>query len=110
MITKKNIVESIQKGIDFLYRSQLPWGEFKTLASFDPLFIFSHFDSSPFFTSLILYSIKDIQDERVKIITKKGIDFLISEMKDQGVWRFWTKREKNICHRISTTLQTFLWF
>jgi hypothetical protein len=95
MIAKKNIVETIQKGIDFLYRSQLPWGEFKTLASFDPLFIFSHFDSSPFFTSLILYSIKDIPDERVKIITKKGIDFLISEMEDEGVWRFWTKREKN---------------
>jgi len=95
MVTKKEILFAIKRGIDFLFKNQLPWGEFKTFASFDPFFIVSHLDNSPFFTSLILYLIKDIEDERVKIITKKGIDFLMSEMEDEGIWRFWTKREKH---------------
>lgn len=89
-----NIERVIKKAIDFLYQNQLPWGEFKTLACWNRWMIGSYFDSSPFITSFVLYSLKDLEDEKVKIMIKKAIDFLLSEQEKDGIWRFWTKRNK----------------
>jgi hypothetical protein len=93
-IPLKSIKDSIDKGIDFLYESQLDWGEFKTFACWNPWMIGSYFDSSPFITTFVLYSIKDVKNEKVKIITKRAIDFLLSEQEKGGIWRFWTSRNK----------------
>ena len=89
-----NIESSINRAIDFLYQNQLPWGEFKTLACWNSFMLGSYFDSSPFVTSFILYSLKDIEDERIKKMTEKAINFLLNEQEKGGIWRFWTKRNK----------------
>ena len=89
-----NVENSIERAIDFLYQRQLPWGEFKSLACWNPWLLGSYFDSSPFITSFVLYSLKDIRNERVKIMTEKAINFLLSEQEKGGIWRFWTKRNK----------------
>jgi hypothetical protein len=94
MISQKKIEDSIDRAIDFLQKNQLPWGEFKTYASWNPWFFGSIFDSSPFVTTFVLYCLKDIQEERVKKMTKKALDFLLSEQEKGGIWRFWTKRNK----------------
>jgi hypothetical protein len=89
---REKIEDSINRAIDFLYKNQLPWGEFKTYASWNPWFFKSVFDSSPFVTTFVLYCLKDIKEERVKKMTKKALDFLLSEQEKGGIWRFWTKR------------------
>jgi hypothetical protein len=50
------------------------------------------YDSSPFVTSLVLYSINSLKDQRVEEITEKALGFLLEEMEGQGVWRYWTSR------------------
>ncbi|MDI6591479.1 MAG: hypothetical protein QME61_00850 [Patescibacteria group bacterium] len=91
----KNIIEnSINRAVDFLYQNQLPWGEFKTLACWNPFMWGSYFDSSPFITSFVLYSLKDLEQKKVKIMTEKAISFLLEEQEKGGLWRFWTSRNK----------------
>jgi len=94
MVQKQKIEDSINRAIDFLYKNQLPWGEFKTYAAWNPWFLAGSFDNSPFVTTFVLYSLKDIQDEKVKTMTKKAIDFLLSKQEKGGVWRFWTSKNK----------------
>jgi len=89
-----SIGNSISRAIDFLYQNQLPWGEFKALACWNRFLLGSYFDSSPFVTSFALYSLKDIKDQKVKIMTKKAISFLLSGQEKGGLWRFWTSRNK----------------
>jgi len=91
---RQKIEDSIQGAINFLSESQLNYGEFKTYASWNPWFLPSFFDSSPFVTTFVLYSLKDLKNEKVKIMTKKAIDFLLSEQEKGGIWRFWTSRNK----------------
>jgi len=62
----KEIANSLDKAIDFLYRSQLPWGEFKTLASWNFLMMPTYYDGSPFGTGLILHNLKGLNDERTR--------------------------------------------
>lgn len=88
------IKDSISKAINFLYQNQLSHGEFKTLVSWNPWLLGSYYDSSPFITSLILYSINDLEDEKIERIKKRAIDFLLAEEEKGGIWRFWTKRNK----------------
>lgn len=89
-----NLGNSIERAIGFLYQSQLPWGEFKTLACWNRFMLASFFDSSPFVTSFVLYSLQGVKNEKVKKITEKAINFLLSEQEKGGIWRFWTKRNK----------------
>ena len=92
--SRKLIENSIEKAIDFLYKDQLPFGEFKTYACWNPLMLASYYDSSPFVTAFVLYSISGIENEKVKKMTEKAIDFLLSEKEKGGIWRFWTSRNK----------------
>ncbi|MEH2135979.1 UbiA family prenyltransferase, partial [Nostoc sp.] len=92
---------SIVKAIDFLEENQLDDGDFpaefeqkyqnpKHRESWD-------FDSTPFVTSLILYSLHFLRSERkVQNIQQKGIKFLLNEMQVGGLWKYWSaKNEKN---------------
>ena len=89
---------SIVKAIDFLSQNQLDDGEFPTYEdSFEKL---SKFDSSPFATSLILYSlnflVSDNSNNKVKQIIDKGLKFLIQERELGDLWRYWSsKNEKH---------------
>lgn len=91
---KKNVENSINKAIDFLYENQLDYGEFRTFVSWNRFFLPSFFDSSPFTTTFVLYSLRGLEDEKVKVMTKKAIRFLLNEQEKGGIWRFWTSRNK----------------
>lgn len=87
---------SILRGLDFLYQNQLPYGEFRTLACRDKeMEKQCHLDSSPFITTFVLYSIKDIKDERVEIMTNAATGFLLSEQQPNGAWNVYTSRNIN---------------
>jgi hypothetical protein len=50
------------------------------------------FDSSPFVTSLVLYSISFLDGQRVREITSKALDFLLDEVEGSGLWSYWSSR------------------
>lgn len=90
---------SIAKSVDFLASSQLNDGEFKTeihqsCETHPGEFVKEWvFDSSPFATSLVLYSLSFLKHEsKVKQITEKGLKFLLSEMEFNGLWRYWSSK------------------
>ena len=96
-ISTKNLNKSINKAIDFLYENQLDYGEFKTYACSDEEMKNCYFDSSPFITTFVLYSTKDIKNEKTEIMKNKAINFLLSEQEPGGIWRYWSsKNEKHL--------------
>jgi len=86
------IKSSIDKALNFIYKNQLDYGEFKTFACSDILMQNCYFDSSPFVTTFILYSIKDLKDKKVESMTKEAANFLLEEQEPGGIWRFWTSK------------------
>jgi hypothetical protein len=90
--TASAIEASIDKGIDFLHQNQLEYGEFKTYECNEPEMRNCIFGSSPFITSFVLYSIKDVENEKVTAMTTKGLDFLLSEQGADGTWNYRTTR------------------
>ena len=92
---KKNLERVIARAINFLYDSQLAYGEFKTYAASDETMSEEcRFDSSPFATAFVLYSISFWRDARVRVMTARGLDFLRSEMEGNGLWRYWSSRNE----------------
>jgi hypothetical protein len=88
-----DIHHSISKAIDFLYSSQLEYGEFQTYAWRDAAHSENGYsDSSPFATSLVLYSISYVKDARIQAIADKALNFLCSELEGHGLWRYWSSR------------------
>ncbi len=90
--TKKELSHSISNAVDFLYESQLKYGEFETYACRRKDMIECHFDSSPFVTTFVLYSTRNIPTNKVTIMREKAVNFLLSEQESGGVWRFITSR------------------
>ncbi len=88
---KEKIDSILKEGIDFLYNSQLEDGEFKSYYCFDKQLNNCYFDSSPFVTTFILYSIKDISNSKISEINKIALKFLLEEQKD-GLWSYWTSK------------------
>lgn len=89
----RRLEHAISAGIDFLYQSQLPYGEFKTYAcSNEEMTTDCFFDSSPFVTTFVLYSTSFVDDPKVKGMTEKAISFFLDEMESPGLWRYWTSR------------------
>ena len=87
-----SVDDSIGKGINFLYRQQLDYGEFKMLACEDDAMTKCFFDSTPFGTAFVLYSLKDVEGEKIKEMKEKAVSFLLSEKEEGGIWRYWTSR------------------
>jgi hypothetical protein len=85
---------AISNALDFLYQNQMNYGEFKTYLSIDEAMASDTctFDSTPFTTALVLYSIRFIEDPRVSQMTHKAIQFLVEERETGGVWRFWSSK------------------
>ncbi len=90
---------SVSRAIDFLYHSQLPYGEFRTYASPDQeMGDKSRFDSSPFVTSLVLLCISHVTGPKAQEMTAKALGFLQEEMEGPGLWRYWSSRNER--HRL----------
>jgi hypothetical protein len=89
------VASAIEKAVDFLYHHQLSHGEFKTYISLDPKLENQYMlDSTPFVTTLVLYSINFVDCPEVSEMTQKAMVFLLEEMKPPGVWRYWTSRAR----------------
>lgn len=94
---------SLARAINFLEQNQLDDGEFQT--EFDQrhetpdhqILEELVFDSSPFVTSLVLYSLNFLRHEnKVQSLIKRGVSFLLQEMELGGLWRYWSsKNEKH---------------
>ncbi|QLE44447.1 tetratricopeptide repeat protein [Nostoc sp. C052] len=102
--------DSITKAIDFLTQVQLEDGEFQTTLPNENLKAICGtlglkqkvteklvFDSSPFVTSLVIYSLSFLSYEsKVQQLIARGLSFLSKEMESSGLWRYWSsKNEKH---------------
>ncbi len=99
---------SISNAIDFLHTAQLSTGEFITFASSDITMQDDYYiDSAIFTTSLVLYSIDFVNDSRIHDMAEKGIDFLLSEKIEPGLWRYYSStNNKTIVPDIDDTACT----
>src|SRR5258708_7899210 len=87
-----NIESAIHSAIDFLARAQLADGEFKTVLGSDPTLTDGEWDSSPFVTSLMAYSLRHAGPS-AKPLIERALSFLLSEMERGGVWRYYTSKQ-----------------
>jgi hypothetical protein len=76
----------------FLHENQLPYGEFRTYASPSRDLDVTFFDSSVFVTTLVLYSIMDIDSPSTTTMTHKAISFLAEEMGSPGLFQYYTSK------------------
>jgi len=90
-INSNQVEQAMTMAVDFLYRHQLPYGEFKSYMSpDDQMQEECVFDSSPFVTSLILYSLGFVEGAKVEEMKAKVLEFLTNEMEFPGIWRYWS--------------------
>jgi hypothetical protein len=95
MIALERPAPSVRRGLRFLYDHQLPYGEFRTYASPSKDMRVTCFDSSVFVTTFVLYSIARIDCPRRATMTKKAISFLTEEMRDPGLFQYYTSKNTN---------------
>lgn len=92
-IDSNKLDSGINRGLEFLSRSQLPSGEFRVLMSTDrSLETNCVADSSPFATALISYSLGFAAPERAQEMLDRALGFFITEMEGRGLWRYWTRQ------------------
>jgi hypothetical protein len=95
-----NLEKTIKRGLEYLSGKQLATGEFASYRSADPLMKEDCvFDSSPFPTALIAFSLSFSNTIVAKEMIDRSSEFLLSEMEKHGVWRYWTAKHpyhKNI--------------
>lgn len=88
----KQIEKRIEKSVTFLHEKQLAYGEFKSYMSPDAnMQEKCIFDSSPFATALILYSlgfVEGAEGAKVTEMKAKALEFLRAEMEFPGIWRY----------------------
>ncbi len=84
---------AIARGVSFLRDRQLPHGEFVTMLGADRTMTSAVFDSSPFVTSFVVYSLAQADGAAAGDIIAKAAAFLKSEMQFGGVWRYWSSRQ-----------------
>jgi len=88
-ITSKELIKSLQKGIQFLVDKQMHSGEFATLNWKQNNVESASYVKSVFFTSFILHSLKYSKKSiTVKIISQNALNFLSNEMEINGFWRY----------------------
>jgi hypothetical protein len=92
---------SARKAAAWLVESQMPDGEFQTefcanrqVTGDGQVIEELVFDSSPFVTSLVLASLQFAQElaPGVAAATERGLKFLVAEMDEGGLWRYWTRK------------------
>ncbi|MCX8128705.1 MAG: hypothetical protein N3I35_01240 [Clostridia bacterium] len=86
---RSEINAAVSKGLDFLHKSQLPYGEFKTYVFPDKMMTGQgRYVSTTYITTFVLYSLGFIDEPRVREMTQKAIAFFLQEMEGQGIWRY----------------------
>jgi len=86
-----NLEQAIERGLQYLAEEQLATGEFKSYRSTDPLMKEDCvFDSSPFPTALIVFSLSFSNSIVARKMTVLATKFLLSEMEKHGIWRYWS--------------------
>lgn len=85
---------AISRAIGYLAEHQLDHGEFRTFVATDlAMRRDCVFDSSPFTTAVVLYSLLYVPDDpRTPEMRNKAIRFLLDEMEMPGVWSYWASR------------------
>ena len=88
------IERSIERGVEFLQRSQHDYGEFSTYIGPEAELEASPvaFDSSCFVTSLVTHSLSYVSHPAAGGMISKAADFLLSEMEGPGLWRHYSSR------------------
>jgi hypothetical protein len=89
---------TIERALNYLYRTQLPHGEFPAYASSDPAMVRDCvLDSTPFITALIASSLTRMGHPLAREMVDNAAGFLMLEMEGPGLWRYWSSR--NARHR-----------
>jgi hypothetical protein len=95
------LTAALRQAVVFLSKSQLPDGEFQTefragthQDAYGQIVEDLVFDSSPFVTSLVLYSLQFARtfDAGVRKTIERGCHFLQAEMEPGGLWRYWSRK------------------
>ena len=92
----KGIQSSLEAALKFLSQRQFPHGEFPTYAAENrKMNKGCKFDSTPFTTAFILYSLGFYHHTSIGEITARGLQFLQAEMKGPGLWRYWSSHHQS---------------
>jgi hypothetical protein len=92
MSNREDIDRAIDAALEFLIGNQLSTGQFKTYGSFDDtLWTGYRVVDEVFTSSLVLYTLCFVDDERVKTMMKRGVLFFTDQRGAASVWRYWTK-------------------
>lgn len=103
-VTDDSLQVSIRNAALFLSQSQLPHGEFNTYISREIKMETASFDSSPFVTSLLLYSTRNLSDQAFGAARRKAVFFLLKEGIPDYLWKYWPELgRKNIKHDLDDT-------
>ncbi len=87
----------VSNGLEFLAQNQMLNGAFNTYVSLDKNMenqCYRYHNNSSFITTYILYSISFLGNRTVESITKKALVFFIQQMKNPGLWRFFTSEKR----------------
>ena len=85
--------DAIARAVGFLADQQLPYGEFRTWRCTDRLLEGeASFESSPYATTYVLYSLSFAHDPRIAGMAGRALGFLAEEMEPPGLWRYYSSR------------------
>jgi hypothetical protein len=82
---------SIERGIAFLERTQLPSGTFSLRVGFDVTSDESAPDDHTVFGAVIVAYLLRACGPAARPVVDRAVDFLRGQMQPGGVWRYWTK-------------------
>jgi 4-hydroxybenzoate polyprenyltransferase len=84
---------SLRRSIAFLKWSQLAHGEFAGLVASDPDLSDGVLESSPFFTTFVLYALQQVSDASAPGMIDKAVRFLEEQKQVGGLWRYYSPRQ-----------------
>ncbi len=88
---RERLQDSIKKGVEYLYKNQMLHGEFKTYISPDTNMKEKlQYVSTTYITTFVLYSLSFIDSPLIDKIKTRAAQFLLEEMEEGGIWRFFT--------------------
>lgn len=87
---------AVERAVAYLAARQLPSGEFPSYRSTDAtLETGREFDSSPFPTALIAYSLGFVDSSEARAMIARTVRFFLAEMEGPGMWRYWTREHEH---------------